>query len=85
MDRMASVGCPIIVVGVAMLCGGCLTREGISRRFMLAPASQGDRIGSSLHLGSGQSRWPTRADVAVGSDSIFSDMRNERITTGSRC
>ena len=29
--------------------------------------------------------WLTRADVAVGSDSIVSDMRNEQITAGSRC
>jgi hypothetical protein len=26
MDRVASVACPIMVVGVVMLCGGCPTR-----------------------------------------------------------
>ena len=68
MDRVVSVGCPIMVVGV-MLCGGCPTR--VSEETPAASCSAlphtGDRIGSSLRLGTDQSGWLTRADVAVGS------------------
>ena len=41
MDRMASVGCPIVVVGVAMLCGGCLTRVKNLPLFMPGSAAPG--------------------------------------------
>jgi hypothetical protein len=39
------------------------------RRFMLGLPYTGDRMGSSLRLGSDQSTWLTRAEVAVGSKS----------------
>src|SRR5262249_6203884 len=43
--------------------------ERNSRRFMLGLPHTGDRMGSSLRLGSDQSSWLTRAEVAVGSKS----------------
>src|SRR4029077_13558523 len=43
--------------------------ERNSRRFMLGLPYTGDRMGSSLRLGSDQSSWLTRAEVAVGSKS----------------
>src|ERR1700686_480049 len=68
MDRVVSVGCKSWL-WVVMLCGGCPTR--VSEETPAASCSAlphtGDRIGSSLRLGSDQSSWLTRADVAVGS------------------
>ena len=56
-----------------MLCGGCPTR--VSEETPAASCSAlphtGDRIGSSLCLGTDQSSWLTRADVAVGSFASF--------------
>src|SRR4029077_16080848 len=43
--------------------------ERNSRRFMLGLPYTGDRMGSSLRLGSDQSSWLTRAEAAVGSKS----------------
>ena len=40
--------------------------ERNSRRFTLGLPYTGDRMGSSLRLGSEQSSWLTRAEVAVG-------------------
>jgi hypothetical protein len=52
-----------------MLRGGCPTR--VSKEAPAASCSAlpqaGDRIGSSLRLGSRQSSWLTRTDLAVGS------------------
>src|SRR5215471_21433405 len=45
--------------------------ERNSRRFMLGLPHTGDRMGSSLRLGSDQSSWLTRAEVAVGSKSAL--------------
>src|SRR5438067_9896777 len=51
-----------------MLCGGGPTR--VSKETPATPCSAlphtGDRIGSSLRLGTDESSWLTRADVAVG-------------------
>src|SRR5947209_18212287 len=69
MDRVVSVGCKSWL-WVVMLCGGCPTR--VSKETPAASCSAlphtGDRIGSSLRLGSDQSSWLTRADVAVVSN-----------------
>src|SRR5215471_3739594 len=46
-----------------------LSIERNSRRFMLGLPHTGDRMGSSLRLGSDQSSWLTHAEVAVGSKS----------------
>src|SRR5262249_28258135 len=71
MDRVVSVGCKSWL-WVVMLCGGCPTR--VSKETPAASCSAlpqtGDRIGSSLRLGSRQSSWLRRADVAVGSKSV---------------
>src|ERR1700730_9633886 len=68
MDRVVSVGCKSWL-WVVMLCGGCPTR--VSEETPAASCSAlphtGDRIGASLRLGTDQSSWLTRADVAVGS------------------
>src|ERR1700686_3547666 len=68
MDRVVSVGCKSWL-WVVMLCGGCPTR--VSEETPAASCSAlphtGDRIGSSLRLGTDQSSWLTCANVAVGS------------------
>ena len=49
MDRVASVACPIMVVGVVMLCGGCPTRVSKETPADVANGSTGD-IGSSYSI-----------------------------------
>jgi|SRR5262252_7101077 len=58
MDRAAIVACPIMVVGVVMLCGTAQPSiQRNARRFVLAPPGEVDRVGrcrlwvKSRHLG----------------------------------
>src|SRR5262245_66039865 len=70
MDRVVSVGCKSwlwVCHVMRRLPDPSIERN--SRRFMLGLPQTGDRMGSSLHLGSDQSSWLTRAEVAVGSKS----------------
>ena len=64
MDRMAKRGLSNHRCGRCPCYTAAFTERNLPPPFMLAPASQGDRIGSSLHLGSGQRG--RHADVAVG-------------------
>src|SRR5262249_44032952 len=70
MDRVVSVGCKSwlwVCHVMRRLPDPSIERN--SRRFMLGLPHTGDRMGSSLRLGSDQSSWLTRAEVAVGSKS----------------
>jgi hypothetical protein len=71
MDRAAIVACPIMVVGVVMLCG--TAQPSIQRnasRFVLAPPGEVDRVGrcrwvKSRHWGNVRlmSALPPKADI----------------------
>src|SRR6516165_8660127 len=72
MDRAAIVVCPIMVVGVVMLCGTAQPSiQRNARRFMLAPPGEVDRVGrcrlwvKSRHWGNVRlmSALPPKADI----------------------
>jgi hypothetical protein len=73
MDRAAIVACPIMVVGVVMLCGTAQPSiQRNARRFMLAPPEEVDRVGPMSPLGQkrtwrfkiAMSALPPKADIA---------------------